>query len=194
MSDCITPKKIKLFLTLLLLMLVFITAVSYWTQKFDPQQTITPRLSPYPRNEVLVFESTMSLSSNIPIKPPPNNNIHCPQTSIVTVRQKGRIGNQIFKYISVLALAKTTGREPYVPSCLITELEKIFRNLAVPPLSYLAYCPIQEYPLEVTVDQVDHSNGSIIPPNNIQLPTYIAPFVSKIRQIFQFKKYIIDKS
>jgi galactoside 2-L-fucosyltransferase 1/2 len=175
-------------------MLVFITTVSYWTQEFDTQQAIPPGLSPYPRNEVLVFESTMCLSSNIPIQPPPNNNIRCPQKPIVTVRQKGRLGNQIFEYISVWALAKATGREPYVPSCLITELEKIFRNLPVPPLSYLAYCPVQEYPVEVTKKQLDQSNGSIMLPNYIQLPTYIAPFVSDIRQIFQFKEHIIDKS
>jgi galactoside 2-L-fucosyltransferase 1/2 len=128
------------------------------------------------------------------MKPPPNNNIHCPQKPIVTARQKGQLGNQMYEYISVWALAKTTGREPYVPSCLITELEKIFRNLPVYPLSYLAYCPVQEYPVAVTVEQVDHSNGSIILPNNIQLPTYIAPFLSEIRQIFQFKKRIIDNS
>jgi galactoside 2-L-fucosyltransferase 1/2 len=106
----------------------------------------------------------------------------------------GRLGNQMYEYISVWALAKTTGREPYVPSCLITELEKIFRNLPVPPLSYLAYCPVQEYPVEVTKEQVDHSNGSVILTNYIELPTYIAPFVSEIRQIFRFKEHIIDKS
>jgi galactoside 2-L-fucosyltransferase 1/2 len=106
----------------------------------------------------------------------------------------GRLGNQIFEYISVWALAKATGREPYVPSCFITELEKIFRNLPVPPLSYLAYCPVKVNPVKVTVDQVDHSNDNIILPNYIQLPTYIALFVSEIRQIFQFKEHIIDKS
>ena len=175
-------------------MLVFITAVSYWTREFDTQQAISPTLSPYPRNEVLVFESSMCSSSKTPIKPPPNDNIRCPQKPIVTARQKGRLGNQIFEYISVWVLAKATGREPYVPSCMITELEKTFRNLPVPPLSYLAYCPVQEYPVEVTKEQVDHSNCSVILPDYIQLPTYIAPFVSEIRQIFQFKEHIIDKS
>jgi galactoside 2-L-fucosyltransferase 1/2 len=175
-------------------MLVFITAVSYWTQVFDTQQAIARKLYSYPQIKLLFFESTMCSSSKTPIKPPPNNNIHCPQKPIVTVRQKGRLGNQIYEYISVWALAKMTGRELYVPSCLIRELEKIFRNLPVPPLSYLAYCPVQEHPVEVTVEQVNHSNGSIILPNYIQLPTYIAPFLSEIRKIFQFKEHIIDKS
>jgi galactoside 2-L-fucosyltransferase 1/2 len=91
-------------------------------------------------------------------------------------------------------MAKKTGREPYVPSSLIRELEKIFHNLPVPPLSHLAYCPLQEYPVAVTVDKVDHSNGSIILPGAVQFPTYIATLLSEIRQIFQFKEHIIDES
>jgi galactoside 2-L-fucosyltransferase 1/2 len=100
----------------------------------------------------------------------------------------------MYEYISVWAAAKKTGREPYVPSCMIQELGKIFRNLPVPPLSYLAYCPVQEYPVTVTGDKLDYSNSSIILPNYIQLPTYIAPLLSEIRQIFQFKEHILDES
>ena len=61
-------------------------------------------------------------------------------------------------------------------------------------MSYLAYCTVQEQPVAVTVDKLHHSNGSIILPNYIQLPTYIAPLLSEIRNIFQFKKHIIDES
>jgi galactoside 2-L-fucosyltransferase 1/2 len=100
----------------------------------------------------------------------------------------------MYEYISVWAAAKKTGREPYVPSCLIRNLEKIFLNLPVPPLSFLANCPLQEYPVAITLDKVDHSNGSIILPGAVQLPTYITPLLSKIRQIFQFKEHIIDES
>jgi galactoside 2-L-fucosyltransferase 1/2 len=77
---------------------------------------------------------------------------------------------------------------------MIRELEKIFRNLPIPPLSYLAYCPLQERPVAVRRDKLDQSNGSIILPNYIQLPTYIAPLLSEIRQIFQFKEDIIDEA
>jgi galactoside 2-L-fucosyltransferase 1/2 len=44
------------------------------------------------------------------------------------------------------------------------------------------------------MDKVDHSNGSIILPNYVQMPTYIAPFMSEIRQIFQFHEHIIVES
>jgi galactoside 2-L-fucosyltransferase 1/2 len=169
-------------------------AVSYWTQDVDTQQAIPLTLSTYPQNEMLVFESTLCSSPNIPIKPPPNNNIGCPHKPIVTVQQLGRLGNQMYEYISVWAIATKTGHEPYVPSCMIEELGKIFRNLPVPPLSYLAYCPLGEHPVLVTVDKLNHSNGSIILPNYIQLPTYIAPLLGEIRQIFQFKEHIEDES
>ena len=132
MPDCILTKNTMLFLKVLLLMLVFITAVSYWTQDFDNQQSISRTFFPHPKNEVLIFESTLCSSPNIPIKPTTNNNIRCPQKPIVTVKQLGRLGNQMWEYISFWAVAKKTGREPYVPSCMIRELEKIFLNLPVP--------------------------------------------------------------
>ena len=175
-------------------MLVFIAVVSYWTQDFDIKEAIPSTDCSYPQIEMLVLETTLCSSSKIPIKPPPNNDISCPQKPIVTVKQTGRLGNQIYEYISVWALAKKTGREPYAPSCLIRELEKIFRNLPVPPLSYLAYCPLKEYPVAITKDKLDHSKGSIILEGAVQLPTYIAPLLNEIRQIFQFKEHIIDES
>jgi hypothetical protein len=82
----------------------------------------------------------------------------------------------MWDYISVWAAAKKTVRESYFPSCLIRELEKIFQNLPVPPLPYLAYCLVQEHPVAVTVDKVEDTNRSIKLPNYIQLPTYIAPY------------------
>jgi hypothetical protein len=95
-------------------MLVFITAINYWTQDFDTQQAIHRTLSPYPQNEMLVLESNLCSSPNIPIKLPPHNNIHCPQKPTVRVKQLGRLGNQMWEYISVWAAAKKTGSEPFL--------------------------------------------------------------------------------
>jgi galactoside 2-L-fucosyltransferase 1/2 len=169
-------------------------STSYWTKHFDTERDIPHTLSPYPENKILAFESLLCLSSKIQIKPPPDNNFQCPQRPIVTVKKLGRLGNVMHEYISVWAVAKKTGREPYVPSCMIRELEKIFQNLTVPPVSYLAYCPLQEQPVTVRVSEIDHSNKSIILPNFVQLPKYIADLLTEIRQIFQFKKNIIEES
>jgi galactoside 2-L-fucosyltransferase 1/2 len=173
--------------------LVFIISGIYWTEGFENQQVIFNILSPHTHNQMLEYESSLCSSPNIPIKPPPHNNVRCPQKPIVTVKQLGRLGNQMYEYISVWAVAKKTGHEPYVPSCMIHELGKIFQNFTVPPLSYLAYCTIEKYPTQVQADMIDHFSGSMLLPTYAQLPKYIAPLVSEVRQIFQFKQHIVDK-
>jgi galactoside 2-L-fucosyltransferase 1/2 len=100
----------------------------------------------------------------------------------------------MYEYISVWAIAKKTGHEPYVPSCMIQELGKIFQNLTLPPISYIAYCTIQKYPVRVEADMIDKFNGSMLLPVYAQLPIYIAPLVSEIPKIFQFKEHIRDES
>jgi galactoside 2-L-fucosyltransferase 1/2 len=187
MPHCITSKKKKLFLTLLLLTLVFITIARYWPKDFYHQQAIPHKLSPSPQIAMLDYESSLCLKLNTHIKPQLHNIIRCPQNPIVTVEQLGRLGNQMYEYISVWAAAKKTGREPYVPSCMIRKLEKIFRNLPVHPLSYLAYCPVEERPVPVTADKLEHFNGSIILPKHVQLLTYIALLLDEVRQIFSLR-------
>jgi len=190
----ITSKKRKLCLTLLIFVLVSIISGIYWREGFENQQVIIYTLSPHPHNQTLDYESSLCESPNTPIKPPPHNNIRCPQKPIVTVNQLGRLGNQMYEYISVWAVAKKTGHEAYVPSCLIRELGEIFQNLTVPPLSYLAYCTIEKYPVQVQADIIDYFNGSMLLPFYAQIPKYIAPLVREIPQIFQFKKHIVDES
>ncbi|GFG40944.1 hypothetical protein Cfor_08575 [Coptotermes formosanus] len=169
-------------------------SAKFRTKHYENQQVITYTLSPYPQNQMLEYESNLCESPNVHTKPPRHNNIRCPQKPIVTVQQLGRLGNEMYEYISVWSIAKKTGREPYIPSCLIHDLEKIFRNLTLPPLSYLAYCTVEEYPVQVMRNMVDHYNGSILLPTYAQLPKYTAPLASEVRQIFQFKEHIVDES
>jgi galactoside 2-L-fucosyltransferase 1/2 len=100
----------------------------------------------------------------------------------------------MYEYISVWAIAKTTGREPYIPSCMIQKLRNIFENLTVPPLSYLAYCTMEKYPTSVQAHMIDKFSGSMLLPAYAQLPKYIAPLVSEVRQIFRFKEHIVFES
>ena len=193
-QNWITSKKRKLCLTLLIFVVVFIIYEIYWTEGFENQQVIIYMYSPQPHNETLKYESSLCSPPYIPIEPPLNKNIHCPQKPIVTVEQLGRLGNQIYEYINVWAIAKKTKHEPYVPSCLIQELGKIFKNLTIPPLSYLAYCTIEKYPVKVRANMIDHFNGSMLLPRYAQLPKYIAPLLSEVRQIFQFQEHIVDES
>ena len=190
----ITSKKRKLCLTLLILVLVFIISAIYSTERFENLQVITYKLSLHPLNQTLQYESSLCSSPNIPIKPPSHNSIHCPLKPIVTVRQLGRLGNQMYEYISVWAIAKKAGHEPYIPSCMIQELGMIFQNLTVPPLSYLAYCTTEKYPIQVQAGMIDHFKGSMLLPAYAQIPKYIAPLVSEVRQIFQFKEHLVEES
>jgi len=190
----ITSEKKKVCLTLLIFPLVFIIYIIYWTDGFENQLEIIYTLLPHSHIQMLEYESSLCSSPKIHIKPPTHINIHCPQKPIVTVHQLGRLGNQMYEYISVWSIAKKKRHEPYVPSCLIEELGKIFKNLTVLPLSYLAYCTIEKYPIPVQAHMIDQFNGSMLLPRYAQLPKYIAPVVSEVRQIFQFKEHIVDES
>ena len=66
----------------------------------------------------------------------------CPDKPIVTVKQLGRLGNQMWEYASVWTVAKSTNREAFVPSCIINRLKSVFKNLTkIPPLKYIEDCP-----------------------------------------------------
>ena len=172
-QDWITAKKRIFCLTPLIFVLMIFISVIYWTEVFENQWVIISMLSPQPNNQTLKYVSSLCLSPNIPIKPPSHSNILCTQKPIVTVEEFWRLGNQVYEYISVWAIAKTTGREPYVPSCMIQELGKIFQNLPVSALSYLAYCSVKKYPVSVMAEDVHHSHESISLPDYAQLPRYM---------------------
>jgi hypothetical protein len=87
----------------------------------------------------------------------------------------------MYEYISVWAIAKLTGRETYVPSCMIQELGKIYRKIPGPALSYPAYCPVKKYPVSVKAEKVHNSHDIILLPDYAQLPLYIAHLVSEVR-------------
>jgi hypothetical protein len=82
----IQVKQHEMCLILKIMMLVFMSA-NIWLYDFENHQAIIYMLSPSPQNFILYYESSICLSSIIPITPPPNNNIRCPQKPIVTVQQ-----------------------------------------------------------------------------------------------------------
>jgi len=184
--------KKTVYLTLIVIVLVFM-ATKLWTQT-----ELSHNLLPYPvtpnESKMLEYERSLCPSTMKPIAAPSHWKAQCPQKPIVTVRKLGRLGNQMWEYISVWAVAKKTGREAYVPSCLIQELEKVFQNLTVPPLSYIAHCAIEKYPVEMTVNNLTLPDGNILLHNYVQLPHYVVPLLSEVRQIFQFKKHYTDTS
>jgi hypothetical protein len=84
----------NIFFISTIMVLLFILAI-IWPNDFENEQAIIYTLSPHPHNQQLQYESSLCSSKNIPIKPPPHNNIRCPQKPILTVKQLGRLGNQM---------------------------------------------------------------------------------------------------
>ncbi|CAH1114378.1 unnamed protein product [Psylliodes chrysocephalus] len=64
--------------------------------------------------------------------------------SIVTVKEGGRLGNQIWEYISVWLVAEETSKEPYVPSCIKSRLSTLFDNLNLPVIRDIYHCANKE--------------------------------------------------
>ncbi|KAJ8952912.1 hypothetical protein NQ318_006529 [Aromia moschata] len=67
----------------------------------------------------------------------------CPPYGIVTIMQGGRLGNQMWEYASVWALARRTGLEPYVPRCIKIKLDQIFEQLSVPTFEEIGHCQVE---------------------------------------------------
>jgi galactoside 2-L-fucosyltransferase 1/2 len=147
-----------------------------------------------PTNKMLAYERSLCSSSMKCIESSSCHRIQCPEQPIVTVRQLGRLGNQMWEYISVWAVAKVTGHEPYIPGCLLQSLEEVFQNLTIPPLSCVADCTLETYPVEGKVDNLTLLNGNILLKDYVQLPEYVVPLLNDVKQIFQFKEHIVKES
>lgn len=173
----LTLNKKTVYLTSVIILLVFVTTL--WT---------------YSEHKILAYEHSLCSSSMKPIEVSSCHRVQCPKKPIVTVRQIGRLGNQMWEYISVWAVAKVTGHEPYIPGCLIQALEKVFQNLTVPPLSCIANCTLETYPVEGKVDNFTLLDGNILLRNYVQLPEYVVPLLNDVKQIFQFKEHIVKES
>lgn len=174
---CLTLNKKTVYLTLFIILLVFITAL--WT---------------YSEPKMLAYEHSLCSSSMKPIEVSSCHRLQCPKKPIVTVRQIGRLGNQMWEYISVWAVAKVTGHEPYIPGCLIQALEKVFQNITVPPLSCIVNCTLETYPVQGKVDNLTLLDGNILLRNYVQLPEYVVPLLNDVKQIFRFKEHFVKES
>ncbi|KAJ9576431.1 hypothetical protein L9F63_006644, partial [Diploptera punctata] len=118
----------------------------------------------------------------------------CPDKHVITVVQGGRLGNQLWEYASVWAVAKATNREAFVPSCMIDRLSYIFKNVTrIPPLKYIEDCKV-EYKRIRNVLEIEKATGSIILRKWIQLPDYVVLYINEIAELFQFQDHITEKS
>lgn len=138
------------------------------------------------------YEQSLCSSHFIPMRPQFRRK--CPKDGIVTVSQGGRLGNQMWEYASVWAVARRTGLEPFVPGCLLRGLEKVFVDLTVPNLGYVAHCYIDRNDIVSSPDHWTRLNQSIVLPRFVALPETVLTWIGDIRQEFRFKRNLIDNA
>lgn len=88
----------------------------------------------------------------------------CPKYGIVSAAQGGRLGNQIFQYASVWAVARKTNLDPFLPRCILKTLEEHFDNLSIPPLSYIGRCKLDVGQVVTSLGQWNSTEQNIIIP------------------------------
>ncbi|XP_046396264.1 tight junction protein ZO-1 isoform X4 [Ischnura elegans] len=62
----------------------------------------------------------------------PSVRIICPTRDIITAHKHGRLGNLVWTYASTVAIGHFLNLSPYLPSALLSELEKVFLDISVP--------------------------------------------------------------
>ncbi|XP_023016250.1 galactoside 2-alpha-L-fucosyltransferase Sec1 [Leptinotarsa decemlineata] len=118
----------------------------------------------------------------------------CPQYGIVTIMQGGRLGNQMWEYASVWALARRTGLEPYIPRCIKIKLDLVFEQLSVPTFEEIGHCPVQINHFVKSLETWNFTNQSIILPRYSIQPDLVLTWVQDIVQEFTIKRKLLDKS
>lgn len=120
--------------------------------------------------------------------------LYCPQYGIVTIVQGGRLGNQMWEYASVWAVARRTGLEPYVPRCIRLKLEQVFESLSVPSFEEISHCPVDLSVFVKSLDSWNYTNQSIVLPRYFIQPDLVLTWVQDIIQEFTIKKKLLDRS
>lgn len=142
----------------------------------------------------LSLERSLCKSNLKPVKVPPTWRTHCPRDGIVTVAQGGRLGNQIWEYASVWALARRTGLEAYVPRCIARSLGDAFDQLSVPPLAYVGHCEGPKGPITNGLDSWNNTGQSIVLPRYAALPDLVLSWAADIRKELSFKPSLVERA
>lgn len=158
-----------------------------------PLYDATPRPSAEFR-ALLSLEKSLCKSNLKPLKVPPAWKTHCPRDGIVTVAQGGRLGNQIWEYASVWALARRTGLEAYVPRCISRSLGEAFERLSVPPLAYVGHCPAPRGSVVRGLDAWNNTGQSILLPRYAALPELVLAWAADIRRELTFRPALRERA
>ncbi|KAK9736487.1 Glycosyl transferase family 11 [Popillia japonica] len=118
----------------------------------------------------------------------------CPQYGIVTIEQGGRLGNQMWEYANVWAIARRTGLEPYIPACIRLKLDLVFESLTVPTFDEIGHCPFSINKFVKSLDAWNYTNQSILLPKYSIFSEIVLTWVQDIIQEFTIKERYLQKS
>lgn len=118
----------------------------------------------------------------------------CPQYGIITIVQGGRLGNQMWEYASVWAMARETGLQPYIPRCIRIKLDQVFESLSVPTFEEISHCPVNLDRFVNSSELWKYTNQSIVLPKYFIQPDLVLTWVQDIIQEFTIKKKLLEKS
>ncbi|XP_012264554.2 galactoside alpha-(1,2)-fucosyltransferase 2-like [Athalia rosae] len=149
-----------------------------------------PMYSSNPRARRIKFSEYEQLQCHTNLKNvrvPPEWENQCPKFGIVSAVQAGRLGNQIWEYASVWAIARSTGLEAFMPRCILKTLEEHFENLSITPLSYIGQCTLDGSQVVNSLDQWDSTEQTIILPKYAAQWSIVLDWVEDVRREFTFK-------
>ncbi|XP_065169834.1 galactoside 2-alpha-L-fucosyltransferase SEC1-like [Atheta coriaria] len=113
---------------------------------------------------------------------------NCPRGAIVTIVQGGRLGNQMWEYASVWAVARRTGLEAYIPRCIQVKLEQIFESLSIPSFEDIAHCPLDLGRFVRSLEAWNYNNQSVVLPRYSIQPDVVLTWVHDIVSEFTFRR------
>ncbi|KAJ8888817.1 hypothetical protein PR048_008311 [Dryococelus australis] len=119
----------------------------------------------------------------------------CPTKGAVTVQVAGRLGNQMWQYATTWATARKTGLEPFVPRSLRRTLDKIFRDLSVPPVEVISHCHVNwTNSVKSPYDWKKRPGQNVFLPIYPFYETFVLQWVDELRRVFTFHDELLQAS
>ncbi|KAH1005224.1 hypothetical protein HUJ04_006250 [Dendroctonus ponderosae] len=181
--------------------------LTIWYVNFPPnlqrqcEDCGTETASPIPSNAVepnqYTFKDLDKLLCSREVEPSNETMRPCPKHGIATMIPGGRtaiVGNQMWEYSAIWFVAKETGRQPYIPTCVKLALEGIFEGMSLPSLQAIGHCPFDQS------SSVDSMEQLVLPHQSIIVPAFsferrlAIPHLDEVVREFKFKKPLRDKA
>ncbi|CAG9768176.1 unnamed protein product [Ceutorhynchus assimilis] len=125
------------------------------------------------------------------------NRKQCPDQGIITVMEGGRLGNQMWAYVTVWAYARTGKLKPYLPKCVKDQMALMFDQLTIPDFEGISHCPVkfeEQYVNKSNLYWSFTNKSIIIIPKFYRNPTLLLRWLDDILPEFRFNKKLTENA